>query len=69
MKEYDFVIADECHNAFSSTRIFLQDRKHSLLKLTATLHKKENLEDVCYYYSYYKANVREYLQDYRIKVV
>ena len=48
---FDFVILDECHNAHSKMRKFLNKRKEKLLKLTATIHNND-LDDCIYHYSY-----------------
>ena len=62
----DFVILDECHHAFSPTCEFLQERDNGIIKLTATLHTKENINDVIYYFSLRKAISLGYLNDYKI---
>ena len=62
--KFDFVLLDECHHAFSSKTMFLQDRTENILKLTATLHKEENIEDVIFKYSMRDAINNGYLCDY-----
>jgi type I site-specific restriction endonuclease len=63
---FDFVILDECHRAFSEKRKFLQDRTENIMKLTATMHKDEDEDNVCYKYSIRKAIDNGYLCDYKI---
>ena len=44
--------------------MFLQDRKENILKLTATLHREEDIEDVIFKYSMRDAINQGYLCDY-----
>ena len=44
--------------------MFLQDRKENILKLTATLHNQEEMEDVIFKYSLRRAIENGYLCDY-----
>ena len=46
--------------------MFLQDRKENILKLTATLHREEDIEDVIFKYSMRDAINQGYLCDYQI---
>ena len=62
--KFDFVLLDECHHAFSLKTKFLQERQENILKLTATLHKEENIEDVIFKYSMRDAINNGYLCDY-----
>ncbi len=67
VKNADFVILDECHNSWSSTRKYLNYLQNKCLKLTATVHKND-AENVIFCYSYARASLSSLLQDYRVKV-